>query len=146
MTTTTATAPQGGKPLRKTGSIRHRFCAYSERDTVRTRTAAGCRSDEAAFVAGSNGLVVRAHVASALGGRVPADPVTKQRPPAGSFGRWKKCRTCLMWMMFQPAAELNPHRFRTHRCPCCHMLLATRVPPSAVRRAQKRKGKEKPTS
>ena len=50
-----------------------------------------------------------------VGGRTPNDPATGRRVPSGTYGPWKRCRTCEVLIVWQG-----------RHCPCCGVRLSVR--------------------
>ena len=59
------------------------------------------------------------------GGRPPPDPDTGAPTPVGTYGRWRKCRRCEVWLVTE-----------AHRCPCCSSILSLRPRASIAQRAR----------
>lgn len=82
---------------------------------------------------GSGGLPAEVRVVHyhGVGGRPPADPATGKRPPAGSYGSWRRCRQCAIYLTW--AGKY---------CPCCgtpvqHKTGASKAHRHRVRQAMK---------
>lgn len=61
------------------------------------------------------------------GGRPPPDPATGRMVEPGTYGPWKKCRPCGIWLI----TDLT-------RCPCCRVVLSTRPRRAAVERNRRK--------
>ena len=59
-------------------------------------------------------------------GRIPNDPDTGRPPPVGTYGSWRKCRTCAILIHWQG-------KF----CPCCGFFLSKRPRASRYRNSAK---------
>ena len=58
-------------------------------------------------------------------GRPPADPDTGQRPAAGSYGPWSRCRACQIYLTWEG-----------RDCPCCGQRLRKRTPSARAYQGQ----------
>ena len=57
-------------------------------------------------------------------GGIPRDPVTGRKPAPGTYGSWRKCRTCGVLLVWQGTY-----------CPCCGFRLSLRPRATQHRRA-----------